>query len=197
LLVNIKGEIVINKSDADSLPTKYIMERPELVLFVNKTGSNTNQKCDPFKGNEINIDGSNGDALGLSGIINDNNFTVMCFQAATGEPVMLAIIFKSDNKAKDVPVHWETGINLRKLQNKKVLPGEVETIGKLYIDFETKDDAALSGGPVCTFCGKKIPSYCFCSASASITSDILTDVLRYIDSHKVYNRLIGENPILI
>lgn len=131
VLVNIKGELVETKEESDGLPTKYIMHRPELVLFVDETGSNTNQKSDPFRGNEKCIVGANGDGFGLAETINNNHFPVMCFQAATGEPVMLAIIFKSDNKVRDVPLHWETGIDVRKLQKEIILPGEEATIGKL------------------------------------------------------------------
>jgi hypothetical protein len=196
VLVNIKGEIVDEKSKSDGLPTKYLLQRPELVLFVDETGSNTNQKSDPLSGNEKRIVGSNGDGFGLAGSISDNHFTVMCFQSGTGEPVMCAIIFKSD-KVREIPIHWEMGIDLRKLRNEEFLPEEENQISQLYIQHELNEDGALGGGPVCYFRGKKIKCYCCCSPSASINTSILTDMLRYMDANEVYNRSMGETPILI
>jgi hypothetical protein len=196
VLVNIKGEIVHDKNESDGLPTRYIMERPELVLFVDETGSNTNQKSDPLRGNEKRIVGCNGDGFGVSGSISDNHFTVMCFQSGTGEPVLCAIIFKSE-KVRDIPIHWETGIDLRKIRNNEILPGTETEVSQMYIDHELDENGALGGGPVCTFRGKKIKCYCCCSPSASINTTILTDMLRYMDSNEVYDRRNGETPILI
>jgi hypothetical protein len=123
VLVNYNRKTVTGKNKGDSLPTQYLLHKPELILFVDKTGSNTNQKSDPLQGNKKRIVGTNGDGFGISGSISGNNFTVMCFQSGTGEPAMLAIIFKSDNKMRDVPLHWETGIDICKLRHKVVLPG--------------------------------------------------------------------------
>jgi hypothetical protein len=51
VLVNIKGEIVHYKNESDGLPTRFILECPKLFLFVNDTGSNTNQNNNPLRGN--------------------------------------------------------------------------------------------------------------------------------------------------
>jgi hypothetical protein len=83
VLVNIKCEIVHDKKEMDGVPTRFILERPELVLLVDETGSNTNQKSDPLRGNEKRIVGCNGDGFGIYGSISDNHFTVMCFQSGT------------------------------------------------------------------------------------------------------------------
>jgi hypothetical protein len=164
---------------------------------VDKTGSNTNQKSDPLQGNKKRIVGTNGDSFGLWGSISNNHFTVMCFQSGTGEPVKLAIIFKSDNKMRDIPLHWVTGIDICKLPHVVALPGQEANIGQLYNNFEIDKFVALGGGACYYFRGNKIKTYCCCSPSASITSDILTNMLQCMDVDKVYNWPNGETPILI
>ncbi len=52
-------------------------------------------------------------------------------------------------------------------------------------------------GPTCTFKGKQVPCYCCCSESRSINGKLLTDMLRYLDSHNLFDRSTGLNPFLI
>jgi hypothetical protein len=58
--------------------------------------------------------------FGLAGAVNDNHFTVLCFQSGSGEPIMCAIIYKSEPKISEIPDFWKTGVDIRKLQRKKV-----------------------------------------------------------------------------
>jgi hypothetical protein len=197
VLVNLDGEIVTDANDSDGLPTKYIITNPDLLVFVDETGNNTNQKSDPFRGNEKTIIPSNGDGFGLAGAVNDDHFTFLCFQSGSGEPIMCAIIFKSERKTGEIPQSWKTGIDIRKLRNEAILPDSQNDVAQLYLDNETLEDGAIGGGPVCTFRGKRIDCYCTCSPNASITSAILTDLLRTIDKHQVYDRLQGTKPLLL
>jgi hypothetical protein len=197
VLVNYNGEIVYEDNESDGLPTKYIITNTYLLVFVDETGNNTNQKADPFRGNEKRIVPSSGDGFGLAGAVNDNHFTFLCFQSGSGEPIMCAIIFKSERKKCEIPETWKSGIDIRKLRNETILPDSQDDIAKLYIEEETLNGGALGGGPVCTFRGKTIACYCTCSPNASITSSILTDLLRTIDKHEVYDRVEGTKPLLL
>ncbi len=65
-----------------------------MVVYVDETGLNTNQKMDGHIGGElfaVLVDWHNIGALGLA---LDNNFTVLVFTADTGKPIMVAIILK-------------------------------------------------------------------------------------------------------
>jgi hypothetical protein len=197
VLVNLKGEIVETEEESDGLPTNYVINNPELIVFVDETGCNTNQKTDPLRGNQKHIVGVDGDGCGLAGVVNDNHFTVLCFQSGNGEPIMCAIIFKSDRKVSDIPDSWKTGIDIRKLRDEAIVPGQEEEVAKLYIEFELGEDGALGGGPVCTFRGKKIKTFCTCSPNASISSSSLTEMLRYMDSQNIFDRANGEKPVLV
>jgi hypothetical protein len=179
---------VQTKEQSDGLLTQYIIENPQLLVFFDETSSNTNQKMDPYRGNEKRIIGCDGGGFGLAGSVNNNHFSVLCFQSGTGEPIMCAIIFKSAKECSEIPEYWITGIDIRNLQNKNILPEDLNAdVAKLYIDCERTEDGAIGGGPVCCFGDKEIKCYCACSPNASITSTILSDMLRYIDSHQVFD----------
>jgi hypothetical protein len=67
VLVDINGGIVFDKKEVDGLPTNYLMTNWSLLVFVDETGSNTNQKSDPYRGNKKQIVPSNGEGFGLVG----------------------------------------------------------------------------------------------------------------------------------
>jgi hypothetical protein len=82
-----------NQTKFVGLPTNFKLLRPENAIFVDKTGKNTNQKSDGQIGGQCYIVSVNGDSIGSLGSTTDMHFTVLCITAATGEPVMCAVIF--------------------------------------------------------------------------------------------------------
>jgi hypothetical protein len=81
------------------LPTKYKLTKPEFLLFVDKTGCNTNILNDSKAGGELYImlkNCSNGVAPARA--TTDLYFTVLPFTSDTGEPVLCVIILKSEQK---------------------------------------------------------------------------------------------------
>jgi hypothetical protein len=140
---NSDGEKV---SDLDSstcgLPTTYKLLRSETVLFVDETGKNTSQKADGQIGGQRYIVAVDGDAVGSLGYTTDIHFTVLCFTAATGQPVMCAVILKSEKEVKDIPLSWRHGIDITK--NLKYGENEIE----LFMNNSGLGEA-MSGGPQC------------------------------------------------
>jgi hypothetical protein len=49
--------------------------------------------------------------VGMVGAINDLHFTMLVFTAATGEPILVAVILKSEKSADKVPINWKLGID--------------------------------------------------------------------------------------
>ncbi len=43
----------MDEEDAFGLPTEFVLTYPHMVVYVDKTGSNTNQKMDGHKGGEL------------------------------------------------------------------------------------------------------------------------------------------------
>jgi hypothetical protein len=90
--------------------------------------------------------------------------------------VLYAIIFKSKQKINEIPVHWKTCIDL------------------------TCDDAdgmakVAAGGPTSTYLGKEIPCFYGSSPKASIASQLLANMLQYLDMLGEHDRSIA-NPFL-
>jgi hypothetical protein len=95
IMLDIDGNHVFDKEKMYGRPTMYVLTKPENVLFVNETGCNTNQKEDGHVGGCHFILPTCAFGGGWVGAAIDIHFTVLCFTAATGEPVMCAIILKS------------------------------------------------------------------------------------------------------
>jgi hypothetical protein len=55
----------------------------------------------------------------------------------------------------------------------------------------------MAGGRTCTFQGKVIPCFVCTSLKASISSQLLADMLSFIDSFNVFNRASRKNPFLL
>jgi hypothetical protein len=104
-----------------------------------------------------------GDTAAPAGATTNLHFTVLPFISGTGEAVLCAIIFRSDQHISEIPVSWKTGIDLT-----------VDNVDNMTI--------VAIGGPTCTFLGKEIPCFYGTSPKASITSQLLVDMLKYIDT---------------
>ncbi len=78
-----------------------------------------------------------GDTAAPAGATTDLHFMVLPFISSTGEAVLCAIIFRSDQHISEIPVGWKTGIDLI-----------VDDVDDIKI--------AAKGGPTCT---KEIPCF--------------------------------------
>ena len=90
--MNCEVEIVMSAEEALGMKVTHRLKHPEYMLFVEEFGNNTNMKDD---GNAV------GERLlrekhqksKITAATSDAHFTVLGLTAATGEPVMCAIIF--------------------------------------------------------------------------------------------------------
>ena len=92
------GEIVVEHSDeAFGLATHYLIQRPDKLIFVDEVGSNTcttKATKDGHVGEEKFL--CRADARPqVKAATKESHFTVLGFTAATGKPVMCAIIFSA------------------------------------------------------------------------------------------------------
>jgi len=108
-----------------------------------------------------------GDAAAPAGATTDIHFTLLAFISGTKEPVLCAMILKSDLHVSQIPVDWKTGIDVTQDANNINL--------------------VASGGPTCRYQGKEIPCFYGASPKASITSQLLADMLQHIDQIGVYD----------
>jgi hypothetical protein len=121
------------------MPSKYKLTMPEYLLFIDETGCNTNQLNDGRVGGELFVLPKDDNEAGApTGSMTDLHFTVLGFLSRTGEPVMCAILFESNQKVSEIPINWKTGINL-------------------MVEDADNHSKVMAGGPTCTYLGKTVP----------------------------------------
>jgi len=180
---NEKGEIMEKEDEAFGCKSQYELIHPEWVLFVEECGSNTSQAKDGQVGGQTYLSSRTGRPQQRAAT-KDAHFTVMGFTAASGDPVMCAIIFA----AKVFKDEWRTGVEpfaewIAEPNNLVDNCGD----GKMY-----------PFGLGCFVKGKHIPCFCCHSKSGSITGHLLTEMLKCLDNLQVFDREnSGLNPFLI
>jgi hypothetical protein len=73
------GNIVHETEMIFGRPTSYILEHPELMIFVDKTGSSTCQESDGHVGGQFCILPKDSSVKGMLGSVTDMHFTVLTF----------------------------------------------------------------------------------------------------------------------
>jgi len=167
----VKSRIATKEED------KFILTRPEYLVYVAETGCNTNQVKDNRVGGELFVLPNGEPEVGPGGVTNDIHFTVLGSVLGTGEPLMCAVIFKSDQHIRRIPMNWMLGIN------QSLVSGTVATDNTIS-DEETH--RVMSGGPACVTNGKTVPCFYGASPNASITSEMFAEMwaemLKHIDT---------------
>jgi hypothetical protein len=105
------GNKTTDPSKMHGRPTKYKLIKPERCVYVDETGCNTNCKNDGQIGGQRLIMGCNQKEGGRSSALTDLHFTVLAFTSGTGEPIMCAVILKSEKKVEELPMNWKLGID--------------------------------------------------------------------------------------
>jgi hypothetical protein len=100
------------------------------------------------------------------------------------------MILKSKKKACDLTISWITGIDVG-----CILTEHGETI-QSFIE-ETKEGGAMQGGPMCKYIGKTVPCFVGSSPYASITSQLLADMLKFMDNLQLFHQDDGNSPFIL
>jgi hypothetical protein len=175
--LNKQGKIVETKEESFGLPTKYIIHRPDKLVFVDEVGSNTSTTKDGNVGGEKFLCERTARPQ-IRAATKDSHFTVLGFTAATGEPVMCAIIFAAWVLGYDASAEWQGDEDDDNLNT--------GGLGKRF-----------PMGPQCNFNGVDVPCFCCCSENGSITANLLVEMLKTMDSLKVFDRSDGVSPFLL
>jgi hypothetical protein len=85
IMYNKHGEETTKIDELNGHATKYKITHPEYLLFVDKTGCNTNMKEDGFAGGQLFVllPVNMGSQAGCKGAASNIHFTVLCFTSAT------------------------------------------------------------------------------------------------------------------
>ena len=103
-------------------PTTYRLIKPEDCVYVDETGCNTNMKMDSIIGGTKYVTPADDECACPVGLTTDLHFTVLCFTSGTGDPIMCAIILKSERDIKYLPPSWKFGID----ETIEMIPGDGE-----------------------------------------------------------------------
>ena len=139
---------------------KFSLTRPEYLVLVDETGCNTNQLKDGLVGGELFVVPNDEPEAGPRGVTNDMHHTVLGFMLGTGEPLMCAVIFKTEKQVSEIPLNWKLGIN----------------------------QSLITAGCPKFVNGKTVPCFYGASPNASITSDMLVEMLKQIEESVEFNR---------
>jgi hypothetical protein len=180
----------VDKANAFGHPIEYVITHPDYFIMVDETGSNTNMKKDGKQGGKRGI-AERGFGAEVECSIADCHYTVLPFTAATGDPVMCAVIMKSADSR--CPASWIHGIDVMRLNNNAT----AQLHGVEFYREVTQGDGACAGGPVCTFQGKAVPCFVGSSPHAGITPELLTGMLRILDELDLFPRVDGRRPFLL
>ena len=182
IFLNSNGDPT-DENSASGLPTKYVMQHPEKLIFVDEVGSNTSTTKDGNVGGEKFL--CEADARPqMKAATKDSHFTVLGFTTATGVPLMCSIIFS----AKELDEKWVFGFDASApwAVDDDSMIGNSGGLGKPF-----------PMGPVCNLNGIKVPTFCCASENGSITGDLLVKMLAAIDKLGVFDRSDGVPPFLL
>ena len=109
------GKLVSEDScDKFGRKTRYVLTNPEKLIFVDECGSNTSMANNGNVAGELFITHNNGSCSGILSCMTDIHFTVMVFTAATRDPVLCAIVHKSNKNVTDLPLYLRYEIEVTK-----------------------------------------------------------------------------------
>jgi hypothetical protein len=94
---------------------------------------------------------------------------------------MCAMILKSEKQACDLPISWITGIDVDCILTEH---GETK---QSFIE-ETKEGGAMQGRPTCECNGKTVPCFVGSSPDASRTSQLLADMIKFMDELQIFHQ---------
>ena len=174
--MNREGEIVMSAEEALGMKVTHRVKHPEYMLFVDEVGNNTNMKDDGKVGGEQFLK-EKGQRAKITAATTDAHFTVLGFTAATGEPVMCAIIFPGHELTSEQ--HLGVDIQFPMVD------------GDFSMRANSGSGKRFPGGPKCSFQGKEVPAFICCSPKGGITSELLKEMLERMDSFNLFPRIPG------
>jgi hypothetical protein len=188
--MDLDGNIVQSEDEAYGGMVAHQILHPDRWIHLDETGCNTNMKPDGKVGGKHYI-GESGVKIELSAAINDIRFTLLPLINSNGDAVCCVLIFQSD--AADIPIGWKFGIDVTATTGVDITVDDGE-----FLDGQVGTGKLMPQGPTCHVNGVDIPCYDTHSPHGGITSQILADVLGFLDSLEVFPRGNGlPDPMLL
>ena len=174
--MNVAGNQVETEEEAVGQKVTHVVKHPQYMMFIDKVLNNTNMKDDGNIGGEKLLK-SKGNKARILASTADQHFTVLGFTAGTGKSVMCCIIF-SGNK---LIAKKHLGVDIQA----DLVPGE------FFMRRNHGPGKRYPGGPTCIFRGKEVPAFVCCFPKGDISSDLLMQMLKRMDTLALFPRLHG------
>ena len=158
---------------------------PELCFCGDEVGGNISMKGDGHHGGELLL-AEKGTIAQRKSSTRNRKFTLIGLTSFTGDPVMCVIII--EGKLPNGAI--EAGVDIRIEPNGK-------STDKDFLINNSGKGKHFPGGPECVYRGKTVPALVRWHESASITSEILVDMLQTLDEMELVPRNNGVNPLIL
>ena len=166
---------VTNQENAHGRKATQILTRPDMAVSVDEVGGDTSQEGDGAVGGQKRIVPRG--TVPKESPATNQPFTMLGFTAATGEPVMCALIMKG----KTIKSDMITGIDIFA----DVIEKETD---EDYIANNSGQGKRFPMGPTCFFLGKEVPCMVANTENGSITSELLTTFFEHMDQLELFPR---------
>jgi hypothetical protein len=178
-------QLITEKENAFGQQETHLLIHPEYVIFVDEVGCNTSQEGDGARGGEKKII-VRGTVAKETVTTNNNHFTVLGFTAATGEPVMCAIIVSGKTMKPEIITSLDVLAEKEGNETDPDFNMKNTSPGKIY-----------PNGPTCHYKGKDVPCMVCNTESGSIPSELLISFLKHMDELDLFPRDDGIKPLFL
>ena len=161
------------------------LTHPEMCLVGDEVGGNLSQAGDGHAGGRLCCT-ARGAAAYQQVSTSEKKFTMIGLTCLDGRPIMCVLILQGKKKCLSV----ETGIDI-------TVEPEGDTKEKNFFFNNCGTGKYFPGPPKCEVNGVTVPALIRWNESATITSEILVDMLATIDVLKVFPRTNNVKPYLL
>jgi hypothetical protein len=190
-MLDKEDNIVTDEADMYGRPTKYRLNHPEKLIFVDEVGDNTSQANDGNKTGTKYVTGNEWRAKQQNSFT-DCHYTTLGFTAPTGDQIMCAVFIAAE-KLKD---HEKLGFNCCSPDWRKGVEnwGEDQIGGILTEENMRGLDNIFPCGPTCELNRETVPCFVGWSPKGSITSASLAAMLKKWTSVSVSTAPMESTP---
>ena len=182
--IDANNNLVDTEKEAAGHKCELKLKHPSWLLFGDEVGTDTSQEEDGNISGQTYLQFAN-QRIELTSSKASGRFTVIGLTAATGEPVMCVVIMA----AQELGIADAMGFDY-------LADSQYDT--QKTLEENSGPGKALPGLPTCTFHGKTIPALLAHTKKGSITSEILTKILKRLDELDVFERTAdGPTPMLL
>ena len=189
VLMDKYSNVVDDVSKAYGCKVETSLDFPQCCIVMDEVGGDLNMLNDGHQGGTKYVC-RRGETPKINATKKSKKFTVLGLTNLRGEAIMCVIIIEG----KERNVFVESGVDPFHPLNES-FQGDIANSNIDVLEDNYSPGRLFPGGPTCIFEGKEIPVMVRYSEKGGINADILTDILRTLDTLKVFHHY-RENGIV-